>query len=378
MDRARIDHPVSSSAELKVAHVERMNQVHSRISREDVRTACLVAICVLLAGYSLYFTRAIMVPVTIAIILSFVLSPLVNRLEKLKNPTTIGAGIVIASLVSLLAFGVYRLQQPAAKWVADVPEIVAEPQGKLRHVREPAIDLAAGSSKVEELAAGDKSSAIVKVDVQQPSLASVVLSRSSAMVASGILALTLLFFLLASGDIFLGKCVEWMPTFNDKRRIVETVRYVQDGIGNYLGTVTIINILLGIVIGITLWLFGVPNAPLWGVMATLLNYVPFVGLIVGTAVIILVSLLTFDTMGQAAAPAIAYLAINSVEANLITPSILGRSMSMNPVAILLWMTLWGWMWGIVGAILAVPLFAVLKIASDEFDPLAPIAKFISA
>ena len=141
---------------------------------------------------------------------------------------------------------------------------------------------------------------------------------------------------------------------------------------------TIINIVLGLVIGVTLWLLGVPNAPLWGVMAALLNYVPFVGLLVGTAVVLIVSLLTFDTIGQAVLPAIAYWFINTVEANLITPAVLGRSMSMNPVAILIWMMLWGWLWGLSGAILAVPLLAMVKIACDEVEPLAPLAKFIAS
>lgn len=204
-----------------------------------------------------------------------------------------------------------------------------------------------------------------------------VLSSSSAVVASCLLSGTLLFFLLASGDRFLSKCVELMPTFEDKRRVVETVREVQKGVGNYLGTVTFINLVLGIVIGCTLWFMGVPNAALWGVMATILNYVPFLGIVVGTVIVFLVSLLTFDFMGQAIAPAVAYMVINWVEANFITPTILGRSMSLNPVAILLWMTLCGWMWGIAGAILAVPILAMVKIACEATETLSPVAKFIA-
>lgn len=345
-----------------------------------IHTACvfIVVISTLLLGYSLYFTRAVMLPITVAIILNFVLSPLVQRLERVGIPNMVSAGLVMAVLTGVTVFGVLQLQAPATKWIHEAPTTIPQIQWKLRSIEEPVREITEASEKVEEIAEGSETDNVVKVAVQQPSIASVVLSRTSAFVAATFLASTLLFFLLASGDRFLTKCVEVMPTFQDKRRVVETVRKVQAGIGHYLGTVTIINTVLGIVIGITLWFLNVPNAALWGVMAMSLNYVPFVGLIAGTSVVFLVSLVTFDTLGQATVPAIAYLVINSVEANLVTPMILGRSMSMNPVAILLWMTLWGWMWGIMGAILAVPLLAMVKIACEEIEPLSPLAKFITA
>lgn len=350
----------------------------ARCRGDVVQTACLIVASTLLLVYSLYFTRAITLPITVAVILNFVLSPLVQRLERLGIPNMVSAAVLMAILIGITVFGVIQLHAPAAKWIQEAPRTIPQIQWKLRSIQEPVREITEASEKVEEIAKGNETDDVVKVAVQQPSIASIVLTRTSAFAAATFLSATLLFFLLASGDRYLTKCVELMPTYQDKRRIVRTVRKVQDGIGHYLGTVTIINAILGLVIGTTLWFFDVPNAALWGVMAMLLNYVPFVGLIVGTGVVFLVSLVTFDTFGQAFVPALAYLVINAVEANIITPMILGRSMSMNPVAILLWMTLWGWMWGIMGAILAVPLLAIVKIACEEIDPLVPIAKFIAA
>lgn len=341
-----------------------------------IQTGSLLVLAIFAVAYGLYFTRAVMLPVVVAVVLNFVLSPMVARLGRIGCPPMLGAGIVLGLLAAVVAFGVLQLQRPAAKWIRNAPTVLPEIQRKLKALEQPVRQLTEASDSVEEIA--KSSDEVVKVAVQQPSLASELVSKTGSFAGSMLLAGTLLFFLLSSGDQFLAKCVELMPTLNDKRRVVKTFREIQSGIGHYLGTVTIINLFLGIIIGITLWFFGVPNAALWGVMATLLNYVPFLGLIVGAAVIFLVSLVSFDTLGQAAAPPIAYIIINGIEANLVTPAILGRSMSMNPVAILLWMTAWGWMWGIVGAILAVPLLAIVKIACEEVESLTPIAKFIDS
>lgn len=356
---------------------DKMSPVRANDLQRYVQTACLVVIALLMVGYSLYVTRAFMLPVTAAILLNFVLSPLVKRLNRIGIPSMAGAAIVMTALTASTAFGVYQLQKPAAKWLDSAPDVINELSYKLKHIRTPAEEIVKASKQVEELAQNVQAPDVVKVDVQRPSLASVVLSHSSAFAAGLLLSGTLLFFLLASGDHFLAKCVELTPTFSGKRRIVDASRDVQRGIAHYLGTVTTINTVLGVVMAITLWCLGVPNAALWGVMAAVLNYVPFFGLIVGTAIVFLVSLLTFDSLGQAAVPAVVYLVINSVEANLITPAILGRSMSMNPVAILLWMMLCGWMWGIAGAIIAIPILAMLMIACEATETLAPVAKFIA-
>ena len=343
-----------------------------------VQAACLVVIAVLLSAYTLYFVRSVMIPVAAAILLNFLLSPIVRRMHRFGLPNMAGAGLVIACFVAVVAIGVIRLQPPATEWLRQAPYTLPQLKAKLKSVEKPVQEIAQASEKVQQIAEGIEKPNVVKVDIQQPSFASMVLSRTTTFTATMFFSLTLLFFLLASGDRFLAKCVELMPTFADKRRIVDTVRKIQNGIGRYLGTVTLINIGLGVVIGVTLWGLGVPNALLWGVMAMLLNYVPFVGILIGGVTVFFVSLATFSTLSEAAIPALAYVAINAIEANLVTPHVLGRSMSMNPVAILLWLTAWGWLWGIVGAILAVPLLAMVKIACEELEPLHPIAKFIEA
>ena len=183
--------------------------------------------------------------------------------------------------------------------------------------------------------------------------------------------------MLAAGDRFLEKAVQIKKTWREKRDIVLLVKEVEHKMSTYLGAITIINIGLGIAIGTGLWLIGMPNPLLWGVLAALLNYIPFAGLVIGCLIVSIVAIGEFSTMGHAMlAPAI-YLLCNGIEANAVTPMVLGRSISLNPVVILLAVFLGGWIWGMGGIFLAVPLLLLAKIACDSNESLQPIGVFLA-
>lgn len=167
-----------------------------------------------------------------------------------------------------------------------------------------------------------------------------------------------------------------MPTLKEKRRAVELTRHIQRSVSHYLSTITYINFGLGVVIGTGLWMIGIPNAPLWGVMAMCLNFIPLIGAMIGAAVVFFVGLVTFDTIGHAALAPLIYVVANVIEANIITPALIGRRMSLSPVMVVLSLTVWTWLWGITGAILAVPILAVLKIVAENFEGTQTLAKFL--
>ena len=188
--------------------------------------------------------------------------------------------------------------------------------------------------------------------------------------------LVLLFYLLSAGDRGLGKLVKLMPTFEGKKRTVELSRAIEKSISDYLFTTTLINAGLGIIIGVGMWSIGMPNPILWGVMAMLLNYFPFVGAIIGGGIVFLAGVVSFDSIVYAAwAPAI-YLGVNLVEANLITPVLLGRSVSLHPVWLMIFFVIVSWVWGLGGALIAVPVLAVIKISCDHIEPLMPVGEFL--
>ena len=188
--------------------------------------------------------------------------------------------------------------------------------------------------------------------------------------------LFLTYFLLAVGDLFLQKLVAVLPQFKDKRTAVSIARETEAQISVYLFTTTLINIGVGVVTGIAMWLVGMPNAVLWGVVAAVLNFVPYVGAVVNMAVLLLAAVVTFESTSRALLVPAVFLGINLIEGNLVTPMILGHRMRLNTVALFIGFVFFWYIWGIAGAILGVPIMAALKIVCDHIESLAPIGEFL--
>jgi predicted PurR-regulated permease PerM len=190
--------------------------------------------------------------------------------------------------------------------------------------------------------------------------------------------LVLLYFLLASGDMFLLKLVKILPTLDNKKLAVEIYRQIETDVSTYLSVVTLINIGFGCVIGFSMYLLGMPNPLLWGVMAAVLAYIPYLGALVGIITVTIVAILTFDDIYRIIMVPIVYFILDNIQGNLIMPMVLGRRLALNPVVIFIWLIFCGWIWGITGALLAVPLLAIIKIISDQIEQLASIGEFLGS
>jgi predicted PurR-regulated permease PerM len=167
-----------------------------------------------------------------------------------------------------------------------------------------------------------------------------------------------------------------LPQFRDKKKAVAIARDTEAAVSTYLYTVTLINAGQGVAVAIGMLLIGMPNAGLWGVLAGLLEFIPYVGAAVMTGTLLMAGLVTFDTTGHALLPAIVYLATNFVQSNLVSPLVLGSRLTLNPVAIFIGLVFWLWNWGVPGAFIAVPLLATFKIFCDHIESLAPIGEFL--
>ena len=340
-------------------------------------TVALTGIFVLLALYTLYFARPFLLPIVVATILNFLLSPVVRGLQRLHVPQPLGAVLVILALLGIVGLGIERLSGPAAEWIRKTPEGVQRIETRIRGLRRPVEQVQEAAEKVEEEVerlSGDGQTQEVKV--QEGTLTGALLSRTQAFLGGAVVVLILLYFLLASGDFFLRKLVRVLPRLEDKRRAVEIARQTELHISTYLSTVTLINAVLGFAVGLVMWLVGMPNPALWGVLAGLLNYVPYLGSIVTAGVITIVSILTFEDLGRALVAPVLYFAINFLEGSFVTPMVLGRRLTLNPVVVFVGIVFWGWLWGIPGALLAVPLLAVFKILCDHIEPLSPLGEFL--
>ena len=203
-----------------------------------------------------------------------------------------------------------------------------------------------------------------------------VFSRATNLVTNGVVMFILLYFLLASGDLFLRKLIKVTPNLADKKRAVDIARQIETEVSTYLATITLINLILGLAVWGLMTLIGLPNPLLWGVLAAVANYIPYLGAIVMMAVLTMVGFLTFPDLGHALMPVGAFIGLNVLESYLLTPLILGRRLTLNPVVIFLGLTFWGWIWGITGALLAVPIMVVIKIFCDHSEPLAPVGEFL--
>ncbi|MCA9233968.1 MAG: AI-2E family transporter [Planctomycetales bacterium] len=338
-------------------------------------TITLVVLAMLAAAY---IARAILFPIALAALLNLALKPIVAGMERRRIPSIAASGLVLAGLIGVFVTAIALLWTPASEWFFELrrPEVRRELAEKLRPLRAPVQQLNQASKEVEKMTSGEGETAPLRVQVEQPGMASLVLNTSGSLLATVVVVAALLFFLLARGDRFLEKLVALSPTWRDKRNVVALMNDIQQSISRYLLTITCINAGLGLAIGIAMWAIGLPNPALWGVMAFLLNYIPFVGAAAGACLVFVVALIEWDVAYALVAPG-AYLAVNVVEANLVTPALLGRSTNLNPVAILLSLTLWGWMWGLGGVFLAIPLLVVAKIICEHIEPLHSFGQLIA-
>lgn len=345
--------------------------------RPDARRFALLSLLLLASLYTLYFARPVLLPIVLAILLSFVLDPIVGLLERLRLPRAIAAGLVLLGLVGATGYGVYRLSGPAEEWIEQAPKNFQELEEKLRSIKAPVEEMGRATEEVERIAQiGEDGDRPTEVRVRERSLGEHLFDRVRKFFSDGVVTLVLLFFLLASGDLFLRKLARVLPTLRAKKRAVSVARHVRSDISTFLLTMSAINLGLALSVGLAMWALGMPNPVLWGVMAGVLNFIPYLGPLVGVVIVALVSLLTFDTIGRAAFAPLAYLALNTIEGSLVTPAIMGRQLSLNPVAIFISLIFWGWIWGIPGALMAVPLVVTMKIVCDHYEPLSAFGEFL--
>ena len=294
--------------------------------------------------YTAYFARAILIPITMALLLNFVLAPLSRSLSRrLRVPHALSATIVVVGFFAALVFGISALSTPASEWMAKFPEMTAELERKLRPIGATVKEVQETARKAEDLAQGgppadgDKP---VPVVVRGPSLASLFIGQTMTISIGFVVMAALLLFLVASGDSLLRQAVSALPRLEEKKKLVEIMRTTEDEISHYLASISLINLVVGIVVGATMWWLDMPNPALWGVMAGLFNYVPFIGGLISFAVIALVALVSFESFWMIALPPAAYLAIHILEGQILTPLIVSRRLLLNPIAIVLSLIFW--------------------------------------
>ena len=364
--------PVTSVTSVRETGTD-MGRVPERVG---IRSPVLTWLVVLAVFYTLYFARAFLLPIAIAVLLNFLLSPLVRGLKRARLPHPLGAALVILGLLGALCLAGYALADPARSWLAKGPSSLREAQRKLHALNAPLEWITRTAEQVEQAATVHGDAQRTEVVLKGPSFTSVMFGTTQSLLAGALEVIILLYFLLAAGDLFLDKLVKGLPQFRDKRKAVMIARRAEAAISSYLFTAALVNLGVGLAVAAAMALLGMPNALLWGGLAALAEFVPYLGALGMVITLSLAALATFDQLGQALLVPAAYLAINALQANLVGPRVFGRRLALNPVAILVGLAFWWWIWGLPGALIAVPLMATLKICSDHVERLQPMGDFL--
>ncbi len=346
-----------------------MEDVSSVRSRSPVLTGILF----LMVLYTLYFAASLIMPIVLAVLLSLALSPVVRLLGRVRLPQTFSALLVMLCVAALMVSGIYSVAAPATTWLEKAPQELGELEYKLAWVTEPVRKIDETSRQLREITGEGPSAGADERSESSFSLINELLTRTPDVIVGAGIMLVLLFFLLASGDEFLRKVVRIAPSLRDKRRVVEAAREIQQQVSLYLGTITFINAGVALAVTIAMYLLDMPNPILWGVLTGALNFIPYLGVAISIVIVGFVSALSFDSVGQILLPPLAIFAINVVEGQFLTPIITGRRLALSPVAIFITLVTLGWLWGLIGVLIAVPVIATVKLVCEQVEPLEGIA-----
>ncbi|RVB27701.1 AI-2E family transporter, partial [Mesorhizobium sp. M7A.F.Ca.CA.004.05.1.1] len=338
----------------------------------------LVGIFLFMAIYALYFARAFFMPVILAFLLALTLTPIVRLLRRHGISEVVSATLLVLLSICIFASVGYLLSGPIIDLINNTSSIGQQLAERLAQLRRPLEKIMQISHQIEQLTQTSQEPGIQRVAMAQ----SGILSAAASNILSAGTGLTIIFvlslFLLASGTMFYEKIIQSFASLSEKKRALRVVYDVEREISHYLLTVTIINAGLGTVIALGLWALGMPNPLVWGAAAALLNFLPYVGALITIVLVTVMALISFDTIFYALlAPAFVILC-DIVEGQFVTPMVVGRRLEINAVAILIAIAFWSWLWGFVGALMAVPLLVVIKVFCDHFDGLSHVGNFLAA
>src|SRR6202163_3443679 len=342
----------------------------------DPRTFFLGGLFALGALAALYVASSIILPVVLALVLNLLLQPAVRLLGRVHVPRAVGALLTVFLVIGALVGLVAALSVPAATWAERLPEGIPRLEAHLDVIKVPIQALQKIIQQAEQAADAPPGHGSI-VSVRRDLGITGALFAGTRSVLDGLFTTVLvLYFLLVAGNIFLRRIVEILPTFSNKRQAVDISQQVQEDISAYLVTITAMNAAVGVTTAVAMHLCGLGDPLLWGTTAFLLNYIPILGPLFGVCIFVLVGMLSFESLWWALLPPAIYLGIHLVEGETLTPMLLARRFTLNPVLIILSLVFWFWMWGVLGAILAVPMLAILKIISDRLLPLKALGHFL--
>ncbi|MGN6551337.1 MAG: AI-2E family transporter [Pararhizobium sp.] len=365
-----VDHPV----------VDEDGEAELTIKRDKAArrmTRYCGGIFLILLAYALYFARDFFMPVVLSILFALTFTPMNRWFIRRGVPSVLSALLIVLTVVCGIGALAYGLSGPVATLIAEAPEVTAKIQERMREVKGPLTRFSEASKQVEQAATSSEDPTVQKVVIAQPGILSRATGNIVSVLTTIAVTIVLTLFLLASGTMFYEKIIQSFHLLSDKKRALRIAHDVEREISRYLFTIMLINTGLGICVGLALWLLDFPNALLFGVIAAVVNFLPYVGAFAGIVTVAFLSIAHYPTVGHALLPPAAYLACTTIEGQFVTPMVVGRRLEVNSVAVFLAVAFWGWLWGVAGALLAVPILVFMKVFCDHFEELHGFGNFLA-
>lgn len=333
----------------------------------------LVGLFWFMAFTALTVAQSFFIPIAVALLIALVFSPVRRAGMKVGIGPVTFASLSVSVLVALSGCLLFFVSAPLQAGLAAAPDLAEEATTKLMGVFgaiEPMLD---AGEQLSEIATPEEDTVVVR----ESGALSLLTEATPVIIGQIIFALTLAFFLIASGDMFYEKLVEVMPTIKDKKNAIQISREIEEQLSTYLLTITTINAGAATCVALAMWALGIPNALLIGLAAFVLNYIPYLGPLSGVVLTFFFALAIEDTLVAAIIPAAVYWLIMTVEGQVVTPVLVGRRLKLNPVVVFLSVALWAWLWSIMGMFLATPMLIALKAFSDKVEGLNPLGRFLA-
>jgi predicted PurR-regulated permease PerM len=341
-------------------------------------SGALVVLATLAAGFTLWAAQGLVLPVLLAMFFALVGNPIIRLLQRIYVPRFVSALLVLVlGIAGTVALG-QQLVVPASEWVRQVPREMRDLAPKLRNLVKPMQEANKAAENIARAAGGENTAKpvqVVRTEVNDPYKA---LTATPRMVASVLAVVLLTFFFMVYGQSLQRNAIALLPGRQQKRLTVEILQSIEHEISRYVLTISIINALVGLAFAGALYWLGVPldEALLWGTMAAILNFAPYVGPLIGIMIMLLMGFVAFDDVWHSLLPAAIYLGLHTVEGQIVTPIVLGARMALSPLVLILALMLCGWLWGIVGLLLAVPLLVCTKIVLSKIEGMEGWAKLL--
>ncbi len=349
-------------------------ELHDENAAIAYRRDRLIAALTLFAGagfilavpFALRAGAEFFLPVTAALVIAVALVPMLEWLERRRVPSGLAAFLCVTLFLAAVNIAIAAIIVPASDWVARLPQSI----GRIRATLRPVMEVYASLDRfINETArtvvATSARHGVRTVAIETPnSLLDLLTTSAPHALIQMFFAMLVIFFFLAGWSTMRRRTITSRGSFTSAMTTARVIQQVVDATSSYLATITVINICLGTVLTLALWLVGMPTPMMWGGLVALLNYVPYLGPIAAAGLLATGGLMAFVDVGAAVVPVAIFVGLHLIEANFVTPTIVGRKLTINPLLILVALSFWGWVWGTIGALLAVPLLIILKTVLD--------------